>query len=159
MLGRYKMNPQDVISIGNQLLADYGLFEKGWTFHLNSNKRRLGVCRYNSKRIEISIFLCLFKTDKEVMDTLKHELAHAIVGYSAGHGPIWREKAIELGCSGNRCGEAFITKGKFELTCKNCDKRFYRHKRPARSKIAWCPKCGRDAGTYKFEDWKEWGNE
>jgi hypothetical protein len=31
------------------------------------------------------------------LDTLRHEAAHAIAGYEAGHGPVWRRWAVRLG--------------------------------------------------------------
>lgn len=34
------------------------------------------------------------------MDTVAHEVAHALVGPAHGHDAVWRRKAVELGGSG-----------------------------------------------------------
>jgi plasmid stabilization system protein ParE len=38
-----------------------------------------------------------------VRDTILHEVAHALAGPKAKHGPVWREVAVRIGCSGRRC--------------------------------------------------------
>jgi predicted SprT family Zn-dependent metalloprotease len=38
-------------------------------------------------------------TDEEIIDTILHEIAHALVGIRAGHGPVWKAKARELGAT------------------------------------------------------------
>ena len=79
----------------------------GWMFQFNSRLRTTaGQCLYGKeKRIEIATLLInspeIKKTD--VLETLLHEVAHAIAGYKAAHGPIWKKIARELGCSGNTC--------------------------------------------------------
>jgi hypothetical protein len=36
----------------------------------------------------------------EILDTILHEIAHALVGHKEAHGPVWVAKAKEIGCSG-----------------------------------------------------------
>jgi predicted SprT family Zn-dependent metalloprotease len=109
-------------------------------------------CRYNSKRIELSVFFTVFKSEQEIENILLHEIAHALVGSEHGHNETWKKKAIEIGCSGERCGAVFV-KGKYEITCKHCGKTYHRHKRPSKNRISWCSKCGRSKGIWRFEDW------
>ena len=42
-------------------------------------------------------------SDDEVLDTILHEIAHALVGPQHGHDAVWRAKAREIGCTGERC--------------------------------------------------------
>jgi predicted SprT family Zn-dependent metalloprotease len=60
---------------------------------------------YTSKRIAISLAYVLSKgvPIKQVRDTVLHEVAHAIAGNRAGHGPEWKEVAKRIGCSATRC--------------------------------------------------------
>ena len=37
-----------------------------------------------------------------VRQTMLHEIAHALVGYEAAHGPVWKRKAAEIGYTGKR---------------------------------------------------------
>jgi hypothetical protein len=52
----------------------------GWVFGLSASKRRLGVCKYRRKRIEISEFYARHNPDAAVLDTLRHEIANALAG-------------------------------------------------------------------------------
>jgi hypothetical protein len=63
----------------------------GWTFRLADTKRRLGVCKHRTKRIEISEYYAIHNSVDAVLDTLLHEIAHAIAGPKAGHGPLWKK--------------------------------------------------------------------
>lgn len=60
------------------LFAEHGLV--GWTFGLAAPKRRLGVCKYRRKRIEVSEFYARHNPDAAVLETLRHEIANALVG-------------------------------------------------------------------------------
>lgn len=81
-------------SAGREMM-EHGLH--GWTFGLAATKRRLGVCKYRTKRIEISEYYALNSPPQTVLDTLLHEIAHAIAGPAARHGPVWKAVAIRLG--------------------------------------------------------------
>ena len=71
----------------------------GWTFALSGAKRRLGVCKYREKRIEIGAFYALHNSEDAVLDTLLHEIAHALAGPEAGHGPVWQAIAARVGAT------------------------------------------------------------
>jgi len=71
----------------------------GWSFGLAASKRRLGVCKYRQKRIEISDYYARHNPDAAVLDTLRHEIAHALAGPEAGHGPTWQAIAARIGAT------------------------------------------------------------
>ncbi|MBK5963900.1 sprT domain-containing protein [Thiocystis minor] len=71
-----------------------------WTFGWNVRKRAHGLCRYDRRRIELSAPL----TEREpevslILNTIRHEIAHALAGPKTGHGPVWRHWADQVGCT------------------------------------------------------------
>jgi len=76
----------------------------------NSNSRFLGLCSHKDKCIILSAHHIDIHPDIEVINTIKHEVAHSIVGPNHGHDDIWRAKAIELGCDNtNPCSSMSLT--------------------------------------------------
>ena len=132
----------EIISKG-QAQAIVDRYVSGWTFAYSSSRRRLGVCKYTEKRIEISAYLSILHPEK-VMNTLLHEIAHAIVGHAAGHGPVWVNKALELGCDGRRCGEDMGVERTYKGHCSVCNKIVGRFKRPKAGRY-FHKICGREA--------------
>ncbi|MBZ2196753.1 SprT-like domain-containing protein [Occultella gossypii] len=94
------MDLTDAEALGRELMAEHGL--TGWTFGFDNAKRRAGACRYDRRRITISRYLTALHEPAQVRDTLLHEIAHALAGHGAGHGPRWRRIALEIGCTAQR---------------------------------------------------------
>jgi len=125
--------------------AKHGL--KGWSFIYDNAKIRFGACHCGYKRIKISMPLTILNSEAAFLDTLLHEIAHALTP-NQNHNKIWKRKAIEIGASGQRCYEAStITKapGKYVYICKTCNKEFirYRRKRTRSACTACCKKYNR----------------
>jgi predicted SprT family Zn-dependent metalloprotease len=74
--------------------------DPSWTFAFDNAKRRAGLCDYTNKRISLSRYLAARYDDDTNHQTLLHEVAHALAGPRAGHGPRWKELARELGYVG-----------------------------------------------------------
>lgn len=74
--------------------------DETWTFGFDNAKRRAGLCDYARKRISVSRYLAARHDDDANHQTLLHEVAHALVGAAAGHGPAWKKAARELGYVG-----------------------------------------------------------
>lgn len=115
-----------IVQYAEKLLKDYGLDD--WTFKINTNKRRLGVCRYRSKSIEISLYHGLFSSHADIVNTLLHEIAHALMPFH-GHDKEWRRVAMEIGCDGERCGSDMQVKRAWKGTCINCGRITLKHRR------------------------------
>jgi predicted SprT family Zn-dependent metalloprotease len=114
-------------------MARHGLV--GWTFGLAATRHRLGVCKYRTKRIEISEYYARNSPPSTVLDTLLHEIAHAIAGPAARHGPVWKAVAVRLGATPRACeksGEAVVQPGDWQATCSHCTQTFHRYRRPKR---------------------------
>ena len=96
----------EVADLGNGLLGEHqagGRLAQGWSFGFDLSPARAGVCRYRERRINLSVSFCLAATRAEIADTIRHEIAHAIVGPKHNHNAVWKAKAREIGCVGERC--------------------------------------------------------
>ena len=144
-----------------RLMRENGLLEKGWWFDFDRAKRRFGCCKYGKKQITLSAYLVSLNTEDQVRETTLHEIAHALVGYKNGHNHVWKSKAKELGCSGNRCyTSSSVAKppAKYTLYCPNCGVSIQRHRKS--HKIQACRMCceKHNGGRFSFDfilRWKE----
>jgi hypothetical protein len=77
--------------------------------------------------------------EREVRDTILHEIAHALAPPGAGHGAKWQAVALSIGCSGRRCYGQEVARPapKFKGTCPVCRRVIYRHRRM----VVSCAKC------------------
>lgn len=84
-------------------LDKHGL--SNWGTRLNTalnDKTALGLCSYKDNCIILSAHHIDTHPDVEVIDTIKHEVAHALTpGHQ--HDSIWQAKAIELGAQPHPC--------------------------------------------------------
>jgi len=128
-----------------------------YKFQFDNAKVRFGYCSYRKKVISLSKHLVMMNSEEQVVDTILHEIAHAIVGRGHGHDHVWRAKAIEIGCNGERCynsEDVEAPKGRFTYVCPNCDKEVNYHRRLKRSRA--CGECckahnyGRYTDKFKF---------
>ena len=127
------MNPLEAIEFAQELMAEYGL--SGWRAELDRAVRRFGRCRYSCKLITLSYDLVQLNDQTRVLDTILHEIAHALAGPKAGHGPEWRRIARAIGCSAKRCYSLEDTvqpPARFVLHCSHCGRATPRIRRPVR---------------------------
>lgn len=80
---------------------------QGWTFAIDDAGSRLGHCRYGPRQIGISRFLFDSNNRAQIVRTLAHEMAHAMVRIHHGagprpHGHEWKSFARMLGHPGTR---------------------------------------------------------
>src|SRR3954467_11086748 len=125
------MDPEPLKATAAQELKKNGLH--GWTFGLSKAKRRLGVCKYRQKRIEIAEYYARNSPEETVLDTLRHEIAHALAGPAAKHGPAWKAVAVRLGARPRACDtshETVVPPGDWRATCPDCGRTFHRYRRP-----------------------------
>src|SRR5262245_59311474 len=105
--------------LAEELMARHGL--AGWSFGFNRRKRSLGLCRYATRTIELSVYLVYGNSAAdEVRDTLLHEIAHALVGPGHAHDAAWKAKCLEVGARPQRCGQADMPPGRWQAHCGNC---------------------------------------
>lgn len=108
--------------LANQLMNQHGISQKGWKFSFDNARRRFGCCSYRKKQISLSKHLTLLNSESEVKNVILHEIAHALTrGHHHDH--IWRAKAIEIGCTGDRCYDSKHVKtpeSKYLAYCNTC---------------------------------------
>ena len=134
----------EIERLANRLMLKHNLPIAGWRFKFDMSKRRFGVCKYRSKTIGLSAPLCLLNDMANITDTILHEIAHALVGNAHGHDWVWKQKALEIGCNGNRCydsSEVVQPKGKYIAICPSCNYTYNRYKQPIIGRKQSCGKC------------------
>lgn len=111
---------QSIQSLAIDLMDEHGLHD--WTFQWDNAKRRAGVCKFSKKVIGMSRLWAEHASDDDIIDTILHEIAHALVGPGEGHGPRWRAMAKSIGCRGERCATApeGAPEGRYEAICVSC---------------------------------------
>jgi predicted SprT family Zn-dependent metalloprotease len=116
--------------------------DPSWTFGFDNARTRAGLCSYDKKRISVSRLLAARYEDDEIHQVLLHEVAHALAGAGAGHGPRWKKIARDLGYEGKRLHGGAIA-DELAPWIGHCPAGHvhYRYKRPTR--VVSCAKCSR----------------
>lgn len=132
------MDLRAALALADSLLAEHGLHD--WTATLDRAKTRAGACRFASRQVSLSGPLTRLHSEREVRDTILHEIAHALVGPGHQHDAVWRATAMRIGCSGERCvsPDAPRVQGDWVGTCPAGHQR-HRHRRPQRPQS--CARC------------------
>ena len=134
------------------LMAQY--LTDAWAFEFMSSKRAIGQCsqrRYGvGGKIKLSSNLIPVLDEAEVKNTILHEIAHALVGAHQGHNSMWRRKAMEIGCNGERTAKLDVVnqiRYKYKAECSCCGNVTGMSRKPKRS--YWCRCTDR---TFRPED-------
>jgi len=125
------MTLNEAKALAIKLMDKHGLIDDGWSFKFDKAKKRYGCCMYSKKIISLSAPLNELRDVLNVKNTILHEIAHALVGSGHGHNNVWRSKALEIGCNGQRCSNDVRLKGNWVGECPNGHVT-YKHRRPKR---------------------------
>ncbi len=137
--------------LAEELIAEH-LGSGTWSFGFDHAKTRAGQCDFARRRITVSRHLVTRFSDADVEQVLLHEVAHALAGARAGHGPAWKRTASAIGYTGSRLHDGPIASELApwigtcpaghehfryrtptrQLACARCSRRF-----DARNVIAW----------------------
>ncbi|TFB96985.1 SprT-like domain-containing protein [Cryobacterium sp. HLT2-28] len=123
-----------------------------WTFAFDNAKKRAGLCNYTVRRITVSRYLAARYDDDEVHQILLHEVAHALAGPRAGHGPKWKAVASGLGYDGKRTHDGEIA-DELAPWVGECPAGHihYRYRQPTRAFA--CGLCGRGFNRAHLIKW------
>jgi predicted SprT family Zn-dependent metalloprotease len=151
---RLRMDRFDyVASLAKAKMSEHGLSEQ-WQFSFDSAKQRAGLCNYTDFQITLSKYIVQYHSLDQSEQVILHEIAHALAGKSAGHGPNWKKVAKSIGYR----GEKFTGKEIAEQTakwigeCRN-GHRHYRFKSP-KAQLA-CGYCGKGFNPRYLITWSE----
>jgi len=126
-----------------ELMDKHELLLSGWYLSFDNAKRRFGCCNYGLKQISLSKHLVSLNAEADVKNTILHEIAHALVGFKHHHDWVWKTKAMEIGCTGDRCYSSknvATPEAKYLLVCPN-GHTVKRYKKPKGAKRFSCLKC------------------
>ena len=79
---------KEVAVQARELMDRHGLGE--WSLRFTAAQKKLGECRPRQKLILLSRTHAVNGQPGQVTDTILHEIAHALAGTGAGHGPVWK---------------------------------------------------------------------
>lgn len=148
------MLPEEAKQLVFTQMLKHGLYDEGWTFGWDTAKRRLGMCCYKRKRISLSVDYVRLNDRAVVLDTILHEIAHALVGWGHKHGPVWQAKAVAVGAKPVACktaADVVSAPAPIEAKCPACPMVYKRYKAPPRGRKYWCRKCGPAAGLLTWK--------
>jgi hypothetical protein len=144
-----------------QLMHQWQLQAPQWRFCWNRCKRMLGRCVYPRPGlapglIELSEGFVLGDNSEDlVRDTILHEIAHALAGNLAGHGPLWKAWCSRVGAEPERYGQAAdMPAGVWQATCPTCNTLYSFHRKPKYLNLPhyFCsvPACGKRVQVLAF---------
>lgn len=124
-----------------------------WDFEMREMKTYFGFCFYSKKLITLSSILASLNDESQVIDTLLHEIAHALAPKRAGHGKPWKTLASALGCPAVRCYDNTVARPakKYVGECPRCHRLIYKHRR----RFISCGKCNPKFDKTLLFTWKE----
>lgn len=150
------MTQAQAIKIGVQMLWEHGLGQQGWKLVFDNAVRRAGQCKHApARQIHLSRKVMAVRTYEGTLNTIRHEIAHALVGPHHGHDAIWSRTYRELGGTGDRVAdeETIIgqIEGRYRGTCPGCGREVQMFRLPQKNRS--CYQCNplRFDETFKFQ--------
>jgi len=144
----------------------------GWEFEWSTKKNAFGTCarkrrrkfvngafvtEVHSKRIQLSKWLVdnSESTFEEWVDTMLHEIAHAIdveIRGVSDHSYIWKSIASSVGARPERTTDVKINadSSKYTMTCISCGNKTASHKKKASHTTSACVPCCNTYNNGKF---------
>ena len=146
------MERSKLIAVAADLFKLHGLDVRGWRLEFRRFGHQLGRCCSGRRIIAINDFYADNDHEPHVLDTLLHEIAHALVGPVAGHGPTWQAMARKLGCNPKARSKTGvrIRPGNWQASCPTCAHTFHKYRRPKFVVGYYCPRCGKENGKLVF---------
>ena len=132
------MDVTQALETARTYLNHHGLHD--WKLQTSRGFSTFGVCYHQTKIITMSRHMIEANEWTGVEAVLLHEIAHALAGPAAGHGPRRRAMARKLGCPDTRCLGDDTTKApayKWVGECGN-GHAVYRYRRSTKNACAKC---------------------
>jgi len=151
-LQRMKITRFDFVAqLAKDKMRELGL-DRSWEFVFDSAKQRAGLCNYSDHKISLSKYIVEYHSIDQSEQVILHEIAHALAGKSAGHGPNWKKTAKSIGYRAEKFTGKEIAEqtAKWVGECRN-GHRHYRFKSP-KAKLS-CLYCGRGFNPRNLISW------
>ena len=125
---------QDIEDLARYALEDHGLAPE-WQFRWDRARQRAGACHHGKRLITLSRPIFAIPENRyDALDTILHEIAHAIAGPSANHGPEWQAAARSLGATPETCHTLTTPPSRLVGTCE-CGPVHERERQPSGYRI------------------------
>lgn len=140
-----------VAQLAKDKMNEHGLGQS-WEFVFDSAKQRAGLCNYSDHKISLSKYIVEYHSIDQSEQVILHEIAHALAGKSAGHGPNWKNTAKSIGYRAEKFTGKEIAEqtAKWVGECRN-GHRHYRFKSPKAALS--CLYCGRGFNPRNVISW------
>jgi predicted SprT family Zn-dependent metalloprotease len=140
-----------VEQLAKDKMREHGL-SANWEFVFDSAKQRAGLCNYSDHKISLSKYIVEYHSIDQSEQVILHEIAHALAGKSAGHGPNWKKTAKSIGYRAEKFTGKEIAEqtAKWVGECRN-GHRHYRFKSPKATLS--CLYCGRGFNPRNVISW------
>lgn len=135
---RSQMTLNEIEDFAYKKLVEHELLN--WNFGFDLAQNRGGICRFGRREITLSVTYCCNASREEIIDTVLHEIAHAMVGPGHQHDEVWRKTALSIGCNGEVCHSVNHGLDKWKGTCP-CGQVWKRKKLMKKVRNGRCPKC------------------
>ena len=118
------MPEAEIVAMTRDLLDQHGV--EGFGVALSGRMTRtFGLCDFLKREIRISRKLAAINDRAVVEDVIRHEVAHALAGRGAGHGPRWVDACSVTGARPRACIResevATVPRDyRFKGTCEAC---------------------------------------
>jgi predicted SprT family Zn-dependent metalloprotease len=97
-----KVDLQEAETLSLSMMDEHGLIEAGWTFRFDKATSRLGATHFHKNEISLSRLMVQYAQHEDVVQTMLHEIAHALLPSSVMHGKEWKVLAASIGYVGER---------------------------------------------------------
>ena len=108
---------QNALKKCHELLCKHGLSD--WSVCLDDSMSRAGACKYRTKQISLARLFLRKASEQDILDTILHEIAHALAGVEHHHDAVWRKIAREIGCTAERCHNIVFSPPRWIMQCPN----------------------------------------
>jgi predicted SprT family Zn-dependent metalloprotease len=129
-------------SLALRLMNQFGLLPR-WGLGFDNARSRAGCTRGRERKITLSRHFVQNNSLDRIEQTIRHEIAHALVGTRHGHDKEWQAMAREVGHTGERCYSAADTVMPLKpwIGVCGCDHEWERHRLTERMRTATCAAC------------------
>ncbi len=145
------MDAEQALQRANELLRQHQLPD--WTVRLDHARQRCGACHFGPREITLSRYFVQLNDPAEIDATILHEIAHALAGLRAGHGPRWLQIAERIGAPLHTTNHsAAMPAPPWGLRCITCEAIVARrHRRSLNLDHVRCKHCGTEQGVLRWE--------